>query len=376
MKMFKSDFSMRTGRVVPTCSRIPVVCQSRSTGGSRDGARPRRQAQGAPNSSQGPQGPKKTVNLPEYGMFSEADVNAPIYPPLAGVDSADLTKRGGRYTSDFIWNTEWAKQLDYQQELEKSRELQNKEAAAQSGGLSLSRRAELDSIDVDLSDELKASKPLSVPVINVRPKKVMKEVYAPPSQGEARRWARSGRFSKRVMKVASSEEDERAAEENRLAEAERYESLKRELQQLNLALTALLFAATYAFYPTNVAYSYLFGAVGGAQYLRMLNRSVESYGGGGGVGGVLGQQRILIPIILALGFNRFNELASESTGVTLQLLPILVGFFTYKLAVVSRSSYDLLRDLTTDYGGSSGEEPGPEAGEDARREYSGRVLRG
>jgi len=309
-------------------------------------------------------------------MFSEADVNAPIYPPLAGVDSADLTKRGGRYTSDFIWNTEWAKQLDYQQELEKSRELQNKEAAAQSGGLSLSRRAELDSIDVDLSDELKASKPLSVPVINVRPKKVMKEVYAPPSQGEARRWARSGRFSKRVMKVASSEEDERAAEENRLAEAERYESLKRELQQLNLALTALLFAATYAFYPTNVAYSYLFGAVGGAQYLRMLNRSVESYGGGGGVGGVLGQQRILIPIILALGFNRFNELASESTGVTLQLLPILVGFFTYKLAVVSRSSYDLLRDLTTDYGGSSGEEPGPEAGEDARREYSGRVLRG
>lgn len=36
---------------------------------------------------------------------------APVYAPLGGVDQTDLTKRGGRYTSDFIWNTKWKDQV-------------------------------------------------------------------------------------------------------------------------------------------------------------------------------------------------------------------------------------------------------------------------
>lgn len=54
--------------------------------------------------------------------------------------------------------------------------------------------------------------------------------------------------------------------------------------------------------PRDVAASYGVGALGGLIYLRLLNRSVDSVGGG--VGGALGQPRLLIPVILALGYNR------------------------------------------------------------------------
>lgn len=36
---------------------------------------------------------------------------AEVYAPLGGVDQVDYTKRGGRYTSDFIWNTKWKDQV-------------------------------------------------------------------------------------------------------------------------------------------------------------------------------------------------------------------------------------------------------------------------
>lgn len=52
-----------------------------------------------------------------------------------------------------------------------------------------------------------------------------------------------------------------------------------------------------------MAASYGVGALGGLVYLRLLNRSVD--GVGGGLAGALGQQRLLIPIILALGYNRW-----------------------------------------------------------------------
>ena len=30
---------------------------------------------------------------------------------MGGIDQVDYTKRGGRYTSDFIWNTRWKDQV-------------------------------------------------------------------------------------------------------------------------------------------------------------------------------------------------------------------------------------------------------------------------
>lgn len=34
-----------------------------------------------------------------------------VYAPLSGVETGDLTKRGGRYTPEFIWNVKWQDQV-------------------------------------------------------------------------------------------------------------------------------------------------------------------------------------------------------------------------------------------------------------------------
>eukprot|EP00873_Tetraselmis_striata_P024417 jgi/Tetstr1/444681/TSEL_032529.t1 len=355
-------------------------------GGSGRGAGPPRQRPDAGSGSKGGKAPP--VPLPEYGYFAQADTKAPVYAPLAGRESGDVTKRGGRWSNDFIWNTNWAEQLDYQDKLKQDREQAEKEARerSESGAISFSRVGDLGSMDVDLSEQLSRPKAeQSLPSVNIpilqpkaRPgqKTRVREVYAPPSQGEARRWGRSNRFAKKVVKVVTTDEDDAEAAEARRLENERYAELKKQLQLANAGLTATLFAATFAFYPTNVAYSYLMGAAGGAQYLRMLNQSVESYGSSS-VGGALGQQRVLIPVILALAFNRFNELASESTGVTLQLLPMLAGFFTYKLSVIARSSYDLYKNLSTDYGAKEAPKPaGGAGGKSIGEQYAERILKG
>jgi len=96
------------------------------------------------------------------------------------------------------------------------------------------------------------------------------------------------------------------------------------------------------FYGRDVAASYGVGALAGFLYLRSLSRSVDGFGSG--LGGA-GSPRLLIPVILAAGYNRYNSLVADETGVTLSLLPMLVGFFTYKVAVVGKQGIDLADDI-------------------------------
>ena len=59
----------------------------------------------------------------------------------------------------------------------------------------------------------------------------------------------------------------------------------------------------------DIAASYLVGALGGIVYLRLLGRGVDSVAAssfGEAAGGALGQQRLLIPVILVLFFNRYG----------------------------------------------------------------------
>lgn len=45
---------------------------------------------------------------------------------------------------------------------------------------------------------------------------------------------------------------------------------------------------------------------------------------------------------------RWNALAVDQTGITLQLLPMLLGFFTYKGAIITRQSLSLFSYFTDD----------------------------
>ena len=138
----------------------------------------------------------------------------------------------------------------------------------------------------------------------------------------------------------------------------------------------------------DVAASYGAGALGGLVYLNLLNKTLEGFAGGGGsAAAAAGQPRLLIPVILTLGYNRYNTLLAADTGLTLQLLPMLVGFFTYKGAVVARQSLALFSELSSGYsssGGSSGSgvgraEDGEGGGDEAAsvdRAFANKVLRG
>ncbi len=58
---------------------------------------------------------------------------------------------------------------------------------------------------------------------------------------------------------------------------------------------------------SQVCISYTVGALAGYVYLRLLGRSVDGYApqsAVAGVGAAVGNQRLLLPLILALGYNR------------------------------------------------------------------------
>lgn len=79
----------------------------------------------------------------------------------------------------------------------------------------------------------------------------------------------------------------------------------------------------------------------------------------------IGQPRLLIPVVLALTYNRWNTLYADDYGVTLNLYGMLVGFFTYKLAVIGRQGLQLLSDLSAppqEAGSAAGQSGGAEGG--------------
>lgn len=168
-------------------------------------------------------------------------------------------------------------------------------------------------------------------------------------QADARRWTRGGKFSRK----SASLQQQPAAEAEALAqqaeaEAAAYEILKKELVLWAAGAGVGGALAAAAFYGPEVSASYAVGAVFGTVYLRLLGRSVDSFAGsgiGGAVGGAVGQQRLLLPLILALGYNRYEFLFADKVGHHAQLLPMLVGFFTYKAAVVGKQAATLFGDL-------------------------------
>jgi len=159
---------------------------------------------------------------------------------------------------------------------------------------------------------------------------------APPPPSPARApWAGADDTAARVVAAA--------------AEAAAFEEMKGGMMAWTVSAGLAGTALAALFYPPDAALSYALGAAGGAVYLNLLNRSVDGLGGGGGGGG---PPRLLVPVILAAGSNRWNTLAGTAAGgpLDLLLLPMLVGFFTYKVAVVGKQGLAVLGDLSREAG--------------------------
>ncbi|GLC43548.1 hypothetical protein PLESTB_001569200 [Pleodorina starrii] len=335
---------------------VPRIAR-RTCRAAADEAKPN--ASGSDSDSEaGPSGTAANGNLrlPKRGYFSIADTKAEVYS-RAG-EKFDPAKKGGRYKPEFIWNTDWQAALEREEALQrKVEEARARPQAPSSGFLSLSRLADLDRMDVDLSDVLVRKRREEAEAAEAAAAAAARR--APPAAAAPRQPAKLvpvftrkevsklGRVSKSmartavVVEVPALDAEKAAAAE---AERQRYEALKLEQQIWTLAFSAAGFAMTYVSYSQDVAFSYVAGALGGFAYLRLLSKSVDAMGAEGvqsGVNSVASQPRLLIPIILGLGYNRFNQLYSEQLGVHLELLPMLVGFFTYKLAVIARQYKDV-----------------------------------
>ena len=98
--------------------------------------------------------------------------------------------------------------------------------------------------------------------------------------------------------------------------------LYQEMLIITLALTGIIFISVWIFYSLNIALNYLLGACGGIIYLRMLAKDVERLGR---ERQKLSKTRLALLVGLILVASRWNQL---------QIMPIFLGFLTYKATLL------------------------------------------
>jgi len=98
--------------------------------------------------------------------------------------------------------------------------------------------------------------------------------------------------------------------------------LQQELLAYTLAFTAIIFISVWIFYSLNMALNYLLGASTGVVYLKMLARDVERIGS---ENQRISKTRLALLIGLIVIATRLDQL---------QILPIFLGFLTYKISLM------------------------------------------
>jgi ATP synthase protein I len=106
------------------------------------------------------------------------------------------------------------------------------------------------------------------------------------------------------------------------ASMQEFYQLYQEMLITTLALMGIIFISVWIFYSLNIALNYLLGACGGIVYLRMLAKDVERLGR---ERQKLSKTRLALLVGLILLASRWNEL---------QILPIFLGFLTYKATLL------------------------------------------
>lgn len=101
-----------------------------------------------------------------------------------------------------------------------------------------------------------------------------------------------------------------------------YQKLKQGLLVVTLVFTGIIFVSVWFFYTLNIALNYLIGACTGMVYLRMLAKDVEQLGR---QKNGLSKARFALFIGLIVVASRWQQL---------QILPIFLGFLTYKATLI------------------------------------------
>ncbi|KAL3632787.1 hypothetical protein CASFOL_025771 [Castilleja foliolosa] len=245
-------------------------------------------------------------------------------------------------SDDYLWNKDFMGRM--KKLIQDPDDLSSDPSSASSkeepsGFLSLNRVMSLDNLEVDLSKELRANSG-SIAEQQVDEQTVRGAVTkwrAAPTRREQDKWDRATKAATGGSDVMiresrrSREDPEVLAAQSR----EQYLKLKNRLQVLTLGLGGVGIVSSYFSYSPEIAASYGAGFLGSVAYMRMLGNSVDSMAGGarGLLKGAIGQPRLLVPVVLVMFYNRWNGILVPQYGLMhLDLIPMLVGFFTYKIA--------------------------------------------
>lgn len=104
---------------------------------------------------------------------------------------------------------------------------------------------------------------------------------------------------------------------------EEYYQLQNELLLLTLALMLIAFISVWMAYSLNTALNYLIGACSGVVYLKLLAKSVEKLGR---EKSKVGKNQLALFIGLIVVASQVEQL---------QIVPIFLGFLTYKAALIT-----------------------------------------
>ena len=257
-----------------------------------------------------------------------------------------------RESSEFIWNSDWKKELDTWEKTSNpergdggtatsssaaSPSAATLDAAPAERGISFSRVSELNDLSVDLSDQLRSRKPAAEADATTSGER------APYRGGKREFLDFPGRVNTEELgynpsraKFAGDAYDSSGSPSNPAsAEAanKQYSDTKVELFLYTLLTGLATEGMCYEFYGQDIAISYGVGCLASLFYLRLLSRTVDSVASedaAAQVGGAGGQARLLVPAILVLGYSKANQSVAENYGVHLNIIAILAGFFTYK----------------------------------------------
>ncbi|KAM3382693.1 hypothetical protein P3S68_008268 [Capsicum galapagoense] len=249
-------------------------------------------------------------------------------------------------SDDFIWNNEFMDRMkkyvqDPQENEPASRPSPAKEES--SGFLSLNRVMSLDSMEIDLTEKLVSP---SKPVLDAEVEESKASVSASkrwrpaPTRREQEKWEKAATGGSEVL----LRETRRSKEDPNILAArseEQYLKLKDKLQFLTIGIGGVGIISAYISYSPEIAASYGAGLLGSLMYMPMLGNSVDSIRTDGPkalIKGAVGQPRLLVPVVLVMIYNWWNVILAAEYGLMhLELIPMLVGFFTYKIATFAQA---------------------------------------
>ncbi|KAG8386808.1 hypothetical protein BUALT_Bualt03G0187300 [Buddleja alternifolia] len=246
-------------------------------------------------------------------------------------------------SDDYLWNKDFMgrmKKLIYDDNIDIHISSTAKEEQP-SGFLSLNRVMSLDNMEVDLSKELT---PPSGSVVeqDQSVRSGGRRWRAAPTRREQEKWDRATKAATGGSDVMFRESRRPKGDPEVLAaqSREQYNKLKNKLQLLTLGIGGVGIVSAYLSYSPEIAASYGAGLLGSLAYMRMLGNSIDGLADGarGVIKGAIGQPRLMVPVVLVMLYNRWNGILVPEYGLMqLELIPMLVGFFTYKIATFTQA---------------------------------------